>query len=63
MNAGLPKQYLELHGQTMLQRSIQALNNDPAIDGIVVVLSPDDERFKTLPATPGPWCMMPRGRY
>ncbi|MDR3449286.1 MAG: bifunctional 2-C-methyl-D-erythritol 4-phosphate cytidylyltransferase/2-C-methyl-D-erythritol 2,4-cyclodiphosphate synthase [Alphaproteobacteria bacterium] len=38
---GLPKQYLELGGENILRRSVQAFLNHPHIDGVQVVINPD----------------------
>jgi len=50
MNSEVPKQYMALHGESMLTRSIRTLIDCPAIDGVVVVLAPDDQEFDELPA-------------
>lgn len=39
---GIPKQYRELGGQTVLRRTILALLSHPAIDIVQVVIHPDD---------------------
>jgi len=44
LGAALPKQYLDLHGECMLHRTIDALLAEPRLVGIVVVLSPTDPR-------------------
>jgi len=49
MLSDVPKQYLALHGECMLTRSIRTLANSPVIDGVVVVLAADDQGFNTLP--------------
>jgi len=49
MMSDVPKQYMALHGECMLTRSIRTLVNNPAIDGVVVVLAPDDAGFNELP--------------
>ncbi len=48
--AALPKQYLELHGETVLQRSINAMLAVPRIEAVVVVIAAEDSYFCTLPA-------------
>lgn len=40
--AGLPKQYRMLAGQPVLQRTLQALQASGVLDGVAVVLAPDD---------------------
>ncbi len=49
MMSDVPKQYLALHGESMLQRSIRTLVNNPVVDGVVVVLAADDSGFSELP--------------
>lgn len=46
----LPKQYLELQGQTVLQRSIDAMLAVSRVSEIVVVVAADDTHFNSLPA-------------
>ena len=48
MDAGLPKQYLPLGGQTVLDHALGPLLAEPRICGIVVALAPEDDRFATL---------------
>lgn len=43
MGAGHPKQYLDIHGRPMLWHAIRAFERHPAISGIYVVLSAEDE--------------------
>ena len=49
MMSAVPKQYLALHGESMLLRSCRTLVNSPAIDGVVVVLANNDTGFTELP--------------
>lgn len=49
MMSEVPKQYLALQGESMLQRSIRTLVNNPTVDGVVVVLASDDSGFNELP--------------
>lgn len=44
LGAAMPKQYLDLGGECMLHRTIDALLAESRIGRIVVVVSPDDER-------------------
>jgi 2-C-methyl-D-erythritol 4-phosphate cytidylyltransferase len=44
LGAAMPKQYLDLGGDCMLHRTLDALLAEPRIDGIVVVVAPDDLR-------------------
>jgi len=49
LTSDVPKQYLALHGETMLQRSASTLLANPAVDGVVVVVAPSDTGFAQLP--------------
>ncbi len=49
MSSEKPKQYLSLHGETILQRSCSSLLDHPDVDGVIVVLASDDSNFATLP--------------
>lgn len=44
VGAAIPKQYLELAGQSLLQWSVGALLAAPFIDSVCVVVAPDDSR-------------------
>lgn len=44
LGAALPKQYLDLAGDCMLHRSIDALLLEPRLAEVLVVVSPDDPR-------------------
>lgn len=46
--AALPKQYLTLHGATVLEHSLRLLLRVPQLRRIVVALAPDDERWREL---------------
>ncbi len=48
VGAALPKQYLPLGRQTMLEHSVDALRAAPWIDRVIVVVAPDDSRASTL---------------
>jgi 2-C-methyl-D-erythritol 4-phosphate cytidylyltransferase len=48
--ARLPKQYLELEGQTVLQRSIDAMLAVPRVSAVVVAVASEDPYFSELPA-------------
>lgn len=48
VGAGVPKQYLEVAGVTVLERSLDALCSAPWIDRIVVVSAPGDDRARQL---------------
>ena len=49
MMSAVPKQYLALHGESMLLRSCRTLVSNPDIDGVVVVLAKNDQGFAELP--------------
>lgn len=46
--AAIPKQYLPLHGSTVLEHSLRLLLQIPQLQRIVVALSPDDDRWRAL---------------
>lgn len=48
VGAALPKQYLALGRQTMLEHSVDALRAAPWIDRVVVVVAADDSRASAL---------------
>jgi 2-C-methyl-D-erythritol 4-phosphate cytidylyltransferase len=48
MGAGLPKQYLELEGITLVEHSLRALLACDQLTGIVVPLHPQDTRAATM---------------
>ncbi len=45
MGAALPKQYLTLHGRTVLEHALLRLITHPAVCGAVVALSPQDPHW------------------
>lgn len=47
--AAVPKQYTPLLQRPLLSWTLSALLAEPRLDGIVVALAPDDERWTTLP--------------
>ncbi len=49
MGAAVPKQYLPLGGEPVIRHSLRRLAAAPGLREIVVVLSPDDRRFASLP--------------
>lgn len=49
MGAAQPKQYLTLQGKTVAEHTIERLLNHPAIEQIVVGISPADPYWPTLP--------------
>ena len=44
----LPKQYLPLHGATVIEHSLRLLLSVECLQHIVVVVSPDDQRWRDL---------------
>ena len=48
MESGLPKQYLEIAGVTILEHSVRALLASERVHGVVVALHPDDSRAGEL---------------
>lgn len=44
----IPKQYCQIHGKTVLQHTISALSQVPAIDSCYLVVSADDNWAKSL---------------
>lgn len=48
MESGLPKQYLQIQGKTILEHSLGCLLSSPQVAGAVVVLHPDDDYYATL---------------
>lgn len=49
MGSVLPKQYLSLAGRPVVSHAVTALLDHPAIDGLVVAISADDEWWPTVP--------------
>lgn len=54
MGADMPKQYLTLSGQTILEHTLKRLLRLPQLEGIVLVVSPLDERWSELSITGHP---------
>ena len=53
--ADRPKQYVALTGRPMAAHALEALQAVPELDGLLVVLAPDDVHFDTLmPGFPAP---------
>lgn len=55
MQADRPKQYLFLHGKTLLEHTLLMLQSHPAISQVVVAVSKDDSYFDTLPLSKADW--------
>jgi 2-C-methyl-D-erythritol 4-phosphate cytidylyltransferase len=49
MQHSKPKQYISIHNKTIIEHSISVLLNHPNISRVIVVLSPDDQIFSSLP--------------
>jgi 2-C-methyl-D-erythritol 4-phosphate cytidylyltransferase len=45
MAADVPKQYLQIQGKTILQHTVERLIAHPQIDGVVVAVAADDQRW------------------
>jgi len=54
MGADMPKQYLSLSGQTILEHTLKRLLRLPQLEGIVLVVSPLDDRWSELSITGHP---------
>lgn len=48
MDAGLPKQYLKIHGKTILEHTIEKFQQHPLIEGIIVVIAGNDKHWLNL---------------
>ncbi len=48
MGAGIPKQYLPLHGRTVIEWSLASFLEQPAIEGIVVAVTDGDPYWREL---------------
>lgn len=49
MEADRPKQYLTLHGKTILEHTVERLLSHPAVDRVVIAIGRTDPYFPTLP--------------
>ncbi len=54
MKADLPKQYLTLKGKTILEHTLERLLQLPGLSGIVLVVNPADQHWRTLPVASHP---------
>lgn len=54
MGAEIPKQYLQIGGKTILEHTLRRLLSVPELDGIVLVISPLDDRWQELAITGHP---------
>ena len=48
MKLSIPKQYLGIRGKSVLERTVEALSRVERLGGILVVVSPNDERASEL---------------
>ncbi|MFT4822248.1 MAG: 2-C-methyl-D-erythritol 4-phosphate cytidylyltransferase [Cryomorphaceae bacterium] len=48
MSAELPKQYLLLHGRTVIEHALQALLDCDVLEAVMVAISPEDKRPPSL---------------
>ncbi|WP_137165766.1 2-C-methyl-D-erythritol 4-phosphate cytidylyltransferase [Salinimonas lutimaris] len=55
MQADRPKQYLTLHGKTILEHTLAALISHPVIHQVVIALDPADPYFDQLPVASASW--------
>lgn len=62
MQAAVPKQYLPLGGQPVLQVTLNKLAQLQNLKGIVVVVAPDDPHFASLTNLPANAIAVPGGR-
>lgn len=54
MGAAIPKQYLDLAGQPVLEYSLRLFLNHPRIRGVAIALDAADERWEALPSAHHP---------
>ncbi len=54
MGAAIPKQYLDLAGQPVLEYSLRLFLDHPRIRGVAIALDAADERWETLPSAHHP---------
>ncbi len=48
MKSGIPKQYLSIHGKTVLEHALSRFFDIPAIRGVLVCIAADDVYWRTL---------------
>jgi len=51
MASEIPKQYLEIAGKPILEHTVERFLQHPSIAGVVVAVSPDDQRWEQLNLT------------
>ena len=54
MGSDIPKQYLPLNGQPVIEHTLETLLACPHLDGVYVAISPDDEWWSELPVADNP---------
>ncbi|MGN0909574.1 MAG: 2-C-methyl-D-erythritol 4-phosphate cytidylyltransferase [Succinivibrio sp.] len=54
MGGAVPKQYLDLAGTAILERTARIFLNCPRVGRVIVPISPDDKRFGSLPSASDP---------
>ncbi|RLQ15729.1 2-C-methyl-D-erythritol 4-phosphate cytidylyltransferase [Vibrio sp. SBT000027] len=54
MKADRPKQYLQIHGKTILEHTVEKLLSHPQVSKIVVAVSDDDPYYSELPLNLNP---------
>ena len=54
MKADRPKQYLQIHGKTILEHTVEKLLSHPQVSKIVVAISDDDPYYPELPLNLNP---------
>ena len=54
MAASIPKQYLRVAGQTILEHTLNRFRFHPAVHGVVVVIAPQDAYWPRLSLSPAP---------
>lgn len=54
MQSAVPKQYLLLHGKTLLEHTVAVLLQNPRISQVVLALHPQDRWFASLPLASEP---------
>lgn len=48
MEADIPKQYLSVHGKSILEHTVNRLLSHPKIDGVVVAIADDDKMWSSM---------------
>ncbi len=61
MQAGKPKQYLEIAGKTILEHTLNALMVHPLINHIIIAAHPNDDILPTLPFYKKSWLTVIEG--